>query len=139
MSRRFLLDTNIISERLRPAPNRGIVDGMRRHEGECATASPVWHELLYGCYLLPPSRRRSAIEKYLHGVVAVGLPILDYDAEAAAWHAAERARLSRAGKTPRFADGQIAAIAKVHDLEIITTNLKDYLPFEGIRIRDWQT
>jgi tRNA(fMet)-specific endonuclease VapC len=136
---RYLLDTNVISERLRPAPNRGIVERMRAHEEEIAAAAPVWHELVYGCNLLPPSRKRSAIEKFLYEVIVPSLPILPYDAAAAEWHGRERARLSREGRTPPFVDGQIAAIARTHDLEIVTTNPKDYLPFEGVRIRDWRS
>ena len=40
------------------------------HDGEIATAAPVWHELFYGCRVLPPSKKRRAIEKHLLGVVA---------------------------------------------------------------------
>jgi len=59
-------------------------------------------------------------------------------AAAAEWHARERARLTRAGTPPSFVDGQIAAIARIHDLEIVTTNGKRYEVFEGIRVRDWR-
>jgi tRNA(fMet)-specific endonuclease VapC len=135
---RYLIDTCVISERLKPAPDEGIVEKMRRHEGEIATGSPVWHELVYGCSLLPISKKRNAIEEYLLRVVAVGIPILPYDSQAADWHGKEQARLAREGQTPPFVDGQIAAIARIHDLEIITVNVKDYLPFEGVRIRDWR-
>ena len=139
MTLRFLLDKNVLSERLRPVPDEGIVREMRRHGEEIATASPVWHELVFGCSLLPPSRKRSAIEEFLHGVIAGSIPILPYDAAAAEWHGGERARLARGGRTPPFADGQIAAIAHVHDLEIITADVKHYLPFEGVRVRDWRS
>lgn len=111
---------------------------MRRHGEEIATASPVWHELVFGCSLLPASTKRKAIEEYLYRVVAVSIPILDYDAAAAEWHGKERARLARAGRTPPFADGQIAAIARVHDLEIVTANADDYIGFEGVRVSDWR-
>ena len=94
--------------------------------------------MLFGCYRLPPSARRSAIEEYLKGVIAPSIPILPYDARAAGWHAAERARLTSTGKTPPFADGQIAAVARVNDLTVVTANLDDYVAFQDVQVEDWR-
>jgi tRNA(fMet)-specific endonuclease VapC len=110
---------------------------MRTYQRELATSSVVWHELLYGAYRLPVSRRREAIEQYLADVVAATIPILSYDEAAAAWHAAERARLTLLGRVPPFADGQIAAIAATGDLVLVTRNLVDFTGFEGLRMEDW--
>lgn len=93
--------------------------------------------MLFGCYRLPPSARRAVIERYLEEVVGPSIPILPYDARAAAWHAAERARLVAAGKTPPFADGQIAAVAKVNGLAVVTANLADYAGFLDLEVVDW--
>ena len=134
---RFLLDSNVISEPTRPFPNPGVLRRMREHQDEMGIATVVWHELLFGCERLPPSRKRSAIESYLFGTVRASLPILPYDQAAAEWHASERARLVAAGKTPSFADGQIAAIAKANDLVLVTANLSHFQPFVGLRIEDW--
>jgi tRNA(fMet)-specific endonuclease VapC len=41
------------------------------------------------------------------------------------------------GKTPSFADGQIAAIAKVNDLIIVTNNIADYVDFTGLQVENW--
>ncbi len=103
-----------------------------------ATASVVWHELLLGCYRLSRSARRAAIEEYLNDVVVPSIPKLPYDARAAEWHAAERARLTGAGRTPPFADGQIAATARVYDLILVTANLADYADFRDVRVLDWR-
>jgi tRNA(fMet)-specific endonuclease VapC len=135
----FLLDTNILSEPLRPHPNVQVLRQLRQWRHAIATPAIVWHELWYGCYRLQPSARRTMIERYLTGVIAVGLPILPYDAQAAHWHANERARLSTLGKTPPFADGMIAAIAATNGLTLVTFNLDDYRVFDGLRITDWQT
>lgn len=139
VSLRFLLDTNILSEPLRPIPNSNVIDMLRRHENEIATATIVWHELLFGCNRLPDSKKRQAIEKYLQEVVEPNIPLLPYDANAAKWHAEERARLVTIGKTPSFADGQIAAIAKVNGLILVTNNVSDYADFIGIQIENWFT
>jgi tRNA(fMet)-specific endonuclease VapC len=104
----FLLDTNILSEPLRPVPNPRVMESLVRFSGLTATATVVFHEMLYGCYRLPNSRKRQAIEAYLREVEAK-LLLLPYDMEAAKWHASERARLVKLGKTPSYVDGQIAA------------------------------
>ena len=139
MSLTYLLDTNIVSEPLRPVPNQQVLERLKQHEDEIALAAIVWHELLYGAYRLPPSARRSAIEQYLSQVIAPTIPVLPYDNQAAQWHAAERARLVSLGKTPPFADGQIAAIARVNDLVLVTVNTADFALFQDIQVEDWSS
>ena len=137
MTLSYLLDTNIVSEPLRPAPNQTVLEQLRLHQAEIAIASFVWHELLFGCYRLPPSAKRTMIETYLSQVIAPTVPILPYDQKAAEWHALERARLTRIGKTPPFADGQIIAVAKVNDLTLVTLNPSDYAAFQDVQIESW--
>lgn len=137
MRPKYLLDTKVVSEPLRPEPAPTVLRRLRRHEGETAIASIVWHELLFGCERLPRSRRREAIERYLNEVVSASIPILFYDRAAAKWHARERARLVASGQTPPFVDGQIAAIAQVNDLILITANKSDFRRFKGLRVQSW--
>ncbi len=70
---------------------------------------------------------------------AKSLTVLGYDDAAAAWHASERARLTGSGKTPSFVDGQIAAIARVNALVLVTANVRHYESFEGLTIEDWRS
>jgi len=135
---KYLLDTNIVSEPLRPNPSTAVLQKLRRYEEEIAISSVVWHELHFGARRLPSSRRRDAIERYLEEVVLTTMPILDYDRPAAEWHATERARLEVRGRTPPFVDGQIAAIAHVHDLVLVTLNEADFKRFQGIRVQSWR-
>ncbi len=135
----FLLDTNILSEPLRPAPNPRVMESLVRSSGLTATATVVFHEMLYGCYRLPNSRKRQAIEAYLREEVEAKLLLLPYDTEAAKWHASERARLVKLGKTPSYVDGQIAVIAVVNNLVLVTNNEADYADFQGIQIENWFT
>ena len=83
------------------------------------------------------SKKRRAIEAYLEEAVRSALPILPYDEEAASWHASERARLGKRGRPPAAADGQIAAIARVNELVIVTANVKDFRRFEGLEVVNW--
>ncbi|WP_069472794.1 PIN domain-containing protein [Candidatus Marithrix sp. Canyon 246] len=96
MSLKYLLDTNVLSEPIRPKPNQQILNKLEQHQDELATATLVWHELLFGCQRLPVSRKRKILEQYLYETVTQ-MPIL-YIQEAAEWHAQERARLSLNGK-----------------------------------------
>ena len=85
---------------------------------------------------MPRGKRRSEIEDYLTRVVRLLYPILPYDEAAASWHASERVRLERRGKTPPFVDGQIAAIAAVRDLTLVTANVEDFEAFD-VRVERW--
>jgi tRNA(fMet)-specific endonuclease VapC len=134
---RFLLDTNVLSEPTKPKPNPIVLGRIREYRDQLATASVVWHELLFGLGRLPESRRRQHLERYLTETVEPSLPILAYDAQAASWHAEQRVRLAREGRTPPFADGQIAAIAAVNGLVLITRNVKDFAIFEAVQVENW--
>ncbi len=65
------------------------------------------------------------------------LKVLPYDKRAAEWHALARARLQRAGATPPSADAQIAAVAVVNNLVLVTHNIRDFRRFEGLSLVDW--
>ena len=136
MSAKYLLDTNIISEPLRPAPKANVLARLKRHQAELAIASVVWHELWFGCRRLPASAKRIAIERYLNQVVNVSMPILPYDQTAAEWHAAERARLTALGQIPPFVHGQIMAIAHANGLILVTLNPSDYAAFGEVKVAD---
>lgn len=110
---------------------------LRAHEHEAAIPAPVWHELRFGCARLPPSRRRDAIRRYIEDVVLSCFPVLEYDRRAADWHAVERARLTAQGRPPPFVDGQIAAIAVVNNLTLVTSNARDFRAFEELRVQSW--
>ncbi len=137
MSARYLLDTNILSEAIKPQPSQAVITRLTQHKAHLATASLVVHEILFGCLKIPPSKRRTAIQNYLVKSVLTGLPIFPYNKSAAIWHAEQRAYLSAQGKTPSFSDGQIAAIAKTNDLTLVTRNVKDFDGFADVLIENW--
>jgi tRNA(fMet)-specific endonuclease VapC len=134
---RYLLDTNILSEASSLNGNTQVIAKLNENAQLAATAAVVMHELLYGCYRLPVSRRRNALERYLTGLLSSSIPVLDYTIEAADWHAHERARLSQVGRTPPYVDGQIAAIAAVNHLVLVTRNVADFADFQNLPIENW--
>ena len=136
MTLRYLLDTNVISEATRPIPNANIVRKLTEHQREIATAAVVFHELLYGCLRLVESQKRQFLLEYINQI-PLKMPILSYDLQAAQWHAEERARLSKVGKTPAFADVQIASIAYSNNLVLVTNNVSDFQFFDSLKIENW--
>ncbi|AUC62459.1 toxin-antitoxin system MvpA family toxin component (plasmid) [Cyanobacterium sp. HL-69] len=137
MSLKYLLDTNIISEAKRLLPNENVIKNIKLYSQEIATASVVISELLFGILRLSISKKREDLEDYLYNVILVNIPILGYDLRPAQYHAQERVRLSKIGKTPAFADGQIASIAFSNDLILVTNNVKDFADFADLEIDNW--
>ena len=133
----FLLDTNVLSETLRPQPDPGVMHGLERHRRELSTAAPVIHEILFGALRFPPGARREAVLQEIEHVFLKTLYVLPYDRLAAEWHARQRARLTDEGLTPPFVDGQIAAIAAINGLTLVTHNVTDFAAFEGLTVEDW--
>lgn len=134
---RYLLDTDALSEPLKLRPHSGFLHRLHLHSEQVAIAVTTWHEALFGLYRLPPGRRRDEVATYLFEVIFPSVPVLPYDADAAQWHAQERARLAGRGRATPFADGQIAAVAHVHGLALITGNAKDFAGFLALEIEDW--
>lgn len=56
----------------------------------------------------------------------------------ARWSVLDRARLVAAGRTPPFADGQIAAIAATRKLTLVTFNMSDDAAIADLAIEDWR-
>ncbi len=133
---KYLLDTNVISEAAKKYPDKNVMDMLEKHGDEIVTASPVWHELQYGCRRLPTSRKKEIISFFLNDVVK-SIPILPYDENSAELHAEERARLTLKGVTPAFVDGQIASIAIMNNLTLVTRNVSDFKKFKDIKLENW--
>ena len=134
---KYLLDTNVLSEAIKPHPDKKVMDMLKKNNDEIFTASPVWHELQYGYRRLPSSRKREIIAAFLNDVVLPSIPILPYDEKAAELHAEERARLSLNGVALPFVDGQIASIAVVNNLILVTRNISDFVRFNNIKLENW--
>jgi tRNA(fMet)-specific endonuclease VapC len=92
--------------------------------------------MIRGAYLLPESQKRSRILHYIEDNV-FELPILLYEKESAIWYGKESARLQSIGKSSSFIDGQIAAVAKVNDLILVTRNTDDFKNFADVKLENW--
>ena len=137
MTIKYLLDTNVLSEAIRPKPNPNVLQNLQLNKNELSSATLVVHELLFGCYRLPLSKKRETLQSYIENVILPNMPLFDYDLKSAQWHATERARLVSMGKTPVFVDSKIAAIAYSNQLILVTNNVADYKNFQDIKIENW--
>ena len=134
---RYLLDTNILSELVRPSPSPALLDWMAaRVDGELFIASLTLAELRRGILELPAGCRRDQLDAWFAG--PEGPPalfagrILPFDAAAGmAW-----ARLMAAGRAagrPRSAlDTIIAAVALAQGCVVVTANARDFAGIEVV-------
>jgi len=127
----ILLDTNVVSEPLKPAGNVGVLRWLDAQTIETLYLSTIsLAELRFGIAALAPGKRRDTLNGSLEQRI---LPlftgrVLPFDAAASEAYATLRARARAQGKAIGLADGYIAAIAAVHGLTVAT---RDTGPFEA--------
>ncbi|MYE54115.1 MAG: type II toxin-antitoxin system VapC family toxin [Chloroflexi bacterium] len=127
----MVLDTNVVSEWMRPVPSDEVIQWMTRQiPTELYLSTITEAELRFGVELLPAGRRRerllTAIEITL-GEDFAGR-ILPFDSAAAQAYAVIAASRRAAGMPVKHSDCQIAAIARSRGLSVATRNVRD---FEG--------
>ena len=125
----FLLDTNIPSETVRPAPDSRVAAWIEAQPLESLFVSVVsfgeWHK---GLTLLPPSRRRAELQHWLDTRVRKlfsGRILPMTEAIAGRWGVLEGQR-QLMGRPLHVPDAQIAATALEHRLTLVTRNVKDF-------------
>jgi len=111
--------------------------GLKRHRRKLSTAASVIHKILFGALRFPPGAKRKALLHEIEHVLLRTLDVVPYDRCAAEWDARHRARLGDEGRTPPFPDGQIAAIAAVNGLTLVTHNVAGFAAFDGLTVEDW--
>lgn len=131
----ILLDTNIISEPLRPKPDTAVIAWLDRQPVETLYLSSITvAELRFGIAILPDGgKKRLLLEKLEETVLPIFADrILDFDIEAAATYAEVRAAARTAGFAVAAADGYIAAIAHYHHMTVAT---RDTTPFTAAGLK----
>jgi predicted nucleic acid-binding protein len=129
-----LLDTNIVSELMRAAPDAGVQGWVREQpRSDLFICAITEAELRLGVALLPDGRRRTALARDVEGMIAEDFAgrVLPFDSPAAAAYAAVVTERRSAGRPIASADAQISAIARSHGAAVATRNVRD---FEGCGI-----
>jgi predicted nucleic acid-binding protein len=125
----ILLDTNVVSEPLRHAPEQRVIRWIDAQAMETLFLSAITvAELRAGVALLPAGKRRTGLQENLEKRV---LPlfagrVLPFDLNCTPAYAALTAKARAAGLAVAAADGYIAAIAAAHGLAVAT---RDTGPF----------
>ena len=122
----YLLDSNIISEVIKPSPSFNVIKKIAEHSSECAISSITWHEMLFGIERLEEGLRKTELKKFLLEDVKESFEIFSYDEKAAQIHAILRSKLEKSGHPMPFADSQIASIAIANKMTLVTRNSKDF-------------
>lgn len=135
----YLLDTNVISELVKPTPNSSVLEKLVENGKYCAICSTVWQESVYGYERLPEGKRKNKVATYLARIKG-SYDIIPYDTFASQICGELQAACQRKGKSiPRY-DSQIAATAIANGMILITHNMEDYQPLienSTLKIEDW--
>jgi predicted nucleic acid-binding protein len=127
----ILLDTNILSELMRAAPEVAVEQWLADQPVASVFISAITEaELRYGVALMPPGKRRSALAVEIENMLGEDFSgrILPFDSPAAVAFAEIAAERRQAGRPISQADAQIAAIARSRGAALATRNVAD---FEG--------
>jgi len=125
----FLLDTNIISEPMKPQPNAGVLKWLVEADEDRVFLSVITlMELRYGVERLEGGRRRKRLEEWLEHDLKdrFGARILAVNAEVADTSGRLVAESESMGRPMETRDALIAATAKVHELTLLTRNTRDF-------------
>ena len=125
----IILDTNVISELLRPAPARQVERWLAAQDGAKVYFTTVGEaELRHGMAILPAGKRRNALSTAIEGLLDEDFRdrILPFDRAAARAYATIAAERRAAGRPISQLDCQIAAIARVREATVATRNTSDY-------------
>ena len=130
----FVLDTNIVSELMRPRPEAAVERWVSQRPASSLYFTAIGEaELRYGVAVMPKGARREALAAEIEGLLRDDLRdrVLPFDSRAAHAYAEIAAKRRAEGRPSSHSDCQIAAIARCRNAVIVTRNVRD---FEGTGI-----
>lgn len=137
----IVLDTNVLSELIRDAPDAGVVRWLDSCDAATvATTAITAAELLYGVARLPSGRRKKQLSEAVRGLIEddLGGRVEPFDASAASHYAVLVADREAAGRPIGAADAQIAATCRKLGATLATRNVRDFED-TGVDLLDpWQ-
>ena len=138
----IILDTNVISELLRPAPEPKVEHWLSAQDGLNVYLTSISEaELRYGLAIMGNGKRRAALIDAVDRILREDLAgrILPFDSNAAQSFATIAAARRAAGRPIAQADCQIASIAHTRGATVATRNTPDFEGCEIDLINPWTT
>ncbi len=135
----YLLDSNIVSELIKPDASFSVVQKIAEHNSDCAICATSWHELLYGEVKLQDGAQKSFLRNFINELPG-DFKILSYTKKAAEIHAEIRVKIERMGRPAPFADSMIAAVALANRMILVTGNTKHFAAIQkasGLQVENW--
>ena len=131
----FLIDTNVLSELIRPRPNLSVVRRLLSTDPAALFASEMTrYELRFGAAIHPKSSE--IWEKVEREILP--LPIwLPIEERIALATADLQASLRKSGRSIDAPDAFLAATARVHDLVLVTRNVRHFQNVADLVIENW--
>ncbi len=128
----IVLDTNVVSELMRPVPNPAVLAWVdAQSDRDLWLCSVVVSELLYGLARLPMGSRRAQLTQAFEAMLGEDFAgrVLAFDLPAAVVYADLVSAREQQGQPLAMADAQIAATCLAHGARLATRNVRD---FEGL-------
>ena len=136
----IVLDTNVVSEMMRPAPDSSVLNWLNTQvAGELWLNSVVVSELLFSIARLPAGARKRQLADTLAAMLEQDFAgrILPFDLEAAVIYAELAAGGEAKGRPVAMVDGQIAAICLAQGATLATRNLKHFGGLGLVLVNPW--
>lgn len=123
----IFLDTNVVSETLKKAPNEAVIAWLVRYDAELALPTVTIAEIAYGIQKIRPDQRAERLEQGLADWRRrFADRIFSLTEEAALAYGEIMGAAARQGRGMSAPDGMIAAIAQVNGGRLATRNLADF-------------
>ena len=130
-----LIDTNVLSEVIRPRPNLAVVRTLLTTEPALRFASEITrYELRFGAMLRDDG---GALWVLIERQILPLVRWLAVDAAVVLAAADLAAMLRRTGQPIEWSDLMLAATAKVHGLTVVTRNLRHFERVPGLQVENW--
>ena len=136
----IVLDTNVVSEMMRPAPDPTVLNWLNAQVAEeLWSNSIVVSELLFGIGRLPGGARKRQLANTFAAMLEQDFAgrILSFDLEAAVIYAELAAGCEAKGRPVEMADAQIAAICLAQGAKLATRNLKHFDGLGLLLLNPW--
>jgi predicted nucleic acid-binding protein len=136
----YLLDTNVVSEQLKPRPDENVVRWIDASDEESLFLSVItFAEICKGIEDIGPGRRRDALAKWLYDDLPLRFErrILDVNTAVALAWGKIMSRSDVLGINLGATDAFFAATAEVYELTLVTRNVRDFTRLNIAILNPW--